>query len=88
MAGCRMALFLAALSRKCGPGSPVMLIDIDPKVDYAFKGLFGREATRPLLIHLADAVLDPPPDAGSSRSICSIPSIPGRRRMTSSRSSM
>src|SRR6266436_3251376 len=38
-----------------------MILGIDPKVDYAFKHLFGREATRPLLINLVDAVLDPAP---------------------------
>src|SRR5438132_68853 len=38
-----------------------MLLDVDPKVDYAFKHLFGRNSTRPLLMHLADAVLDPAP---------------------------
>ena len=38
-----------------------MLINIDPKVDYAFKHLFGREATRPLLIDLLNQVLAPAP---------------------------
>src|SRR5437764_9231303 len=33
---------------------------IDPKVDYAFKRLFGTEANKPLLIHLLNAVLDLP----------------------------
>ena len=36
---------------------------IDPKIDYAFKRLFGREQNRPLLIHLLNAVLQPPPEA-------------------------
>src|SRR5437762_11317008 len=38
-----------------------MILGIDPKVDYAFKHLFGREATRALLIDLVDAVLNPAP---------------------------
>src|SRR5947207_2788000 len=37
-----------------------MIVGIDPKVDYAFKHLFGREKTRPLLIHLTNSVLNPP----------------------------
>jgi hypothetical protein len=36
-----------------------MILGIDPKVDYAFKHLFGRETTRPILIDLLDSVLDP-----------------------------
>jgi predicted transposase/invertase (TIGR01784 family) len=36
-----------------------MILGIDPKIDYAFKHLFGREATRPLLIDLIDSVLNP-----------------------------
>jgi predicted transposase/invertase (TIGR01784 family) len=36
-----------------------MILGIDPKVDYAFKHLFGREATRPILIHVLDSVLKP-----------------------------
>src|SRR6516225_1285024 len=38
-----------------------MLLGIDPKVDYAFKHLFGRDATRPLLIDVLDSVLEPAP---------------------------
>src|SRR5260370_34165522 len=38
-----------------------MLLGIDPKVDYAFKRLSGREATRALLIDVLDSVLAPPP---------------------------
>jgi predicted transposase/invertase (TIGR01784 family) len=34
-----------------------MLLDIVPKIDYAFKHLFGRDATRPLLIDVLDKVL-------------------------------
>jgi predicted transposase/invertase (TIGR01784 family) len=34
---------------------------IDPKVDYAFKWLFGSERNSHLLIDLINAVLDPPP---------------------------
>lgn len=37
-----------------------MNIGIHPTVDYAFKHLFGRERTRPLLIHLTNSVLTPP----------------------------
>jgi predicted transposase/invertase (TIGR01784 family) len=38
-----------------------MVPGIDPKVDYAFKRLFGRETNRALAIHLLNAVLEPPP---------------------------
>src|SRR5262249_16304814 len=38
-----------------------MILGIDPKVDYAFKHLFGREATRPILINVLDNVLNPAP---------------------------
>ncbi|HVC92828.1 MAG TPA: Rpn family recombination-promoting nuclease/putative transposase [Pirellulales bacterium] len=38
-----------------------MIVDVDPKVDYAFKHLFGREATRPILIDVLDKVLNPDP---------------------------
>jgi len=34
-----------------------MITDIDPKVDYAFKHLFGRDATRPILNDLLNQVL-------------------------------
>src|SRR5262245_55337607 len=33
---------------------------IDPKVDYAFKRVFGSEDTKDVLIHLLNAVLSPP----------------------------
>ena len=36
-----------------------MILGIDPKVDYAFKHLFGREATQPLLIDVLDSILNP-----------------------------
>ncbi len=36
-----------------------MILDIDPKVDYAFKYLLGRDATRPILINVIESVLDP-----------------------------
>jgi predicted transposase/invertase (TIGR01784 family) len=39
-----------------------MILGIDPKVDYAFKHLFGREATRPILIDVLDNVLSPASD--------------------------
>jgi predicted transposase/invertase (TIGR01784 family) len=38
-----------------------MILGIDPKVDYAFKHLLGREATRPILIDVIDAVLHAEP---------------------------
>src|SRR5438132_13485031 len=38
-----------------------MILGIDPKVDYAFKHLLGREATRPILIDVLDNVLNPAP---------------------------
>jgi predicted transposase/invertase (TIGR01784 family) len=38
-----------------------MILGIDPKVDYAFKHLLGREATRPILIDVIDAVLNAEP---------------------------
>src|SRR5689334_9834522 len=38
-----------------------MLLNVDPKVDYAFKRLFGRDANRPLLIDVLNCVLAPPP---------------------------
>ena len=34
-----------------------MVPGIDPKVDYAFKRLFGREQNGALLIHLLNAIL-------------------------------
>jgi predicted transposase/invertase (TIGR01784 family) len=37
-----------------------MILGIDPKVDYAFKHLFGREATKPILIDVINAVLRRP----------------------------
>jgi hypothetical protein len=36
-----------------------MILGIDPKVDYAFKRLFGREQNVALLISLLNAVLQP-----------------------------
>ncbi|HMC88170.1 MAG TPA: Rpn family recombination-promoting nuclease/putative transposase [Gemmataceae bacterium] len=38
-----------------------MILGIDPTVDYAFKHLFGRESTRPILIDLLDKVLNSAP---------------------------
>ena len=34
-----------------------MILDIDPKVDFAFKYMLGKESTRPILIDLANNVL-------------------------------
>jgi predicted transposase/invertase (TIGR01784 family) len=39
-----------------------MILGVTPTVDYAFKRVFGRDHTRPLLINLVDSVLSPPPD--------------------------
>jgi predicted transposase/invertase (TIGR01784 family) len=39
-----------------------MIIGIDPKIDYAFKRVFGREQNRDILIALLNAVLQPPED--------------------------
>jgi len=39
-----------------------MPVGIDPKVDYAFKWVFGREANSAILIDLLHAVLNPAPD--------------------------
>ena len=39
-----------------------MILGITPTVDYAFKHLFGREATRPLLMSVVDSVLSPAPE--------------------------
>ncbi len=36
--------------------------EIDPKVDYAFKKLFGSESNTDLLAHLINAVRDVPPE--------------------------
>src|SRR5208283_4937151 len=38
-----------------------MILGVDPKVDYAFKHVFGREATRPILIDVLESVLNPVP---------------------------
>jgi predicted transposase/invertase (TIGR01784 family) len=38
-----------------------MIVGVDPTVDYAFKHLFGREATRPILIDVLNNVLIPAP---------------------------
>ncbi len=38
-----------------------MITGIDPKIDYAFERLFGGEPNRHLLMHLLNAVLNPPP---------------------------
>lgn len=37
-----------------------MIVGIDPKIDYAFKCLFGRERNIALSRHLIQAVLKPP----------------------------
>jgi predicted transposase/invertase (TIGR01784 family) len=39
-----------------------MIPGVDPKVDFAFKKIFGSETNIPLLIDLLHAVLNPPPD--------------------------
>ena len=37
-----------------------MILGIDPKVDYAFKYLLGRDSTRTILIDVLNKVLEPP----------------------------
>jgi hypothetical protein len=36
-----------------------MMLGIDPKVDYAFKWLFGNQKNTSILIHLLHAILNP-----------------------------
>jgi predicted transposase/invertase (TIGR01784 family) len=43
-----------------GRGGAVVIVGIDPKVDYAFKRLLGRPENISLLIHLLQAVLQLP----------------------------
>ena len=38
-----------------------MILDVDPKVDYAFKYVFGHEPTKPILINMIDSVRQSPP---------------------------
>jgi predicted transposase/invertase (TIGR01784 family) len=38
-----------------------MILDIDPKEDYVFKRVMGREATKPILIDVLNQVIGPPP---------------------------
>ena len=38
-----------------------MMLGIDPKVDFAFKYLLGRDSTRAILIDVLNKVLDAPP---------------------------
>src|ERR1700727_1599904 len=38
-----------------------MILGVDPKVDYAFKHMLGRDVTRPILIDVIDSVLQPAP---------------------------
>src|SRR5262245_26070948 len=38
-----------------------MVPGIDPKVDYTFKRIFGREENRQVLIDVVNAVREPPP---------------------------
>jgi flagellar biosynthesis/type III secretory pathway protein FliH len=40
----------------------IMLIGVDPKVDYAFKRVFGHEKNTDILCSLLNAVLQSPPD--------------------------
>jgi hypothetical protein len=44
-----------------------MILDVDPRVDYAFKHVFGRESTRPILINVLDSVLNPAPSCTKGR---------------------
>jgi hypothetical protein len=45
-----------------------MLVGVDLTVEYAFKHLFGREATRPILVDLLNQVLVPAPGHDIRRS--------------------
>src|SRR5229473_2047717 len=38
-----------------------MILNVDPKVDYAFKHVFGRRETQRILIDVINSVLNPPP---------------------------
>ena len=42
-------------------------LGIDPKNDYAFKRVFGSEAHTRVLVHVLNAVLEPPPGQASLR---------------------
>jgi predicted transposase/invertase (TIGR01784 family) len=42
------------------PEGTRMILGIDPKVDFAFKYLLGRESTRAILIDVLNNVLEPP----------------------------
>jgi predicted transposase/invertase (TIGR01784 family) len=39
-----------------------MIPGADPKVDYAFKKIFGSQSNEAVLLNLLEAVLKPPPD--------------------------
>ena len=54
-----------------------MPIGIDPKVDYAFKYVFGREQNADLLLDLLNAILDPPPDKRLAALAILNPFLPG-----------
>jgi predicted transposase/invertase (TIGR01784 family) len=58
---CRSLYPVLGLAPVLSRGDVVMILGISPKVDYAFKHLFGRESTRPILINLIDSVLNPRP---------------------------
>lgn len=40
----------------------IMMPGVNPKVDYAFKKVFGSEANTPVLLNFLEAVLRPPPE--------------------------
>jgi hypothetical protein len=53
---------MLASPRVIGPAQIVVariavLLQVDPKVDYAFKRVFGMERNRDILIHLLNAIL-------------------------------
>jgi PD-(D/E)XK nuclease family transposase len=56
------AAYVVSVSRQ--RGDRLMILGINPTVDYAFKHLLGREATRPILINVLDSVLQPVPGHG------------------------
>src|ERR1051325_6425661 len=55
-----MFIMPATFSQLPGRRKQFMKPGIDPKVDYAFKKVFGSEANTPILADLLNAVLRPP----------------------------
>ena len=53
----------AVSSPSPNPNPTTMIPGIDPKIDIAFKKVFGSEPSRDLTASLINAVLEPPPRA-------------------------